>query len=252
MQVTRSIYFYIKRLALIIGLIIIVFLAFSKTNLSFSFSHSLYNKIDYILYKTGFRIKNIEIIGKKHSNIDINKILNQHISESSSIFDIRLLAIKNKLIIDPWIEGVLVQRIIPSTLRIIIQEKVPSAIWQKKGIFNVVDKNGEIISSLVPETCKNLPYIIGKDANINAEIILSLVSYYPDIKATIGSYHYRNSRRWDLITKKNQIIKLPESNINEALKQLSYIYQNDLKKDTYSIIDLRDNKRYYITKKNTI
>ena len=198
----------------------------------------------------GLEFQAVDIVGVKNANIKPQEIIKVTGNKKISIFNISLNNIQKQILTNPWVDKVVVRRLLPNRISIIINEKVPFALWQCDGNFSVINQEGDIITTHVPTTCQHLPHIIGKNANINALPFLSLVDKYPYVKAVTFSTHYRNSRRWDIITKQGQIIKMPEKNLDKALKYLDQLSKTGSVQDKkVTMIDLRDDKRYYIRNK---
>ena len=213
------------------------------------------NKVRELFYeitaRAGLELKSIEVLGTKNAHIQPHEIINITSKKKLSIFQVNLPDVQQNILNNPWVDKVVIHRLLPNTIKIILNEKSPFAIWQCNGQFSVIDQEGgRIAIQHIPLTCRNLPHIIGKNANINALPFLSLLNQYPAIKVLIKSYHYRNSRRWDLITTRDQMIKMPEKNLDKALKYLEKLCNNgSLNDKNVTMIDLRDNQRYYIRKR---
>ena len=88
--------------------------------------------------------------------------------------------------------------------------------------------------------------IYGNDALIDASNLIKHIKLYDKIK--VVSAEYIGSRRWDLITKNNIRIKMPERDLNNALKNLNDIYLDieKLKNNVVNYVDLRLPKKAII------
>ena len=60
-------------------------------------------------------------------------------------------AAKERLEAVPWIKHAQVMRLLPSTLQVVIEERVPFAMWQSRGKTYVVDAEGTVIAPAVRE-----------------------------------------------------------------------------------------------------
>jgi len=178
-----------------------------------------------ILYKLGFKIKEVQVSGRKNVKIDdiVSKI------DSTNILLLDLEKIKNEINTNKWIDKVIIYRKLPDILHINIFEKEPIAIYQYKKQLYLVDKNGDIISDKV-KNFTNLIHAVGYNANIHISNLIALLDEYKDVKQNILYVTRHGDRRWDLILKENITIKLPEENIKEAIEY----------------IDARNSTRYYI------
>lgn len=70
-------------------------------------------------------------------------------------------AIEDRLEQDPWVASAEVKRRLPSTLRIVVQERVPVALVDDGAVYWSVDGTSLILGESVPETGAALPIIQG-------------------------------------------------------------------------------------------
>ena len=208
----------------------IIILILSFTVLSTYFPNQLNNKSSYF-----FPIKNIEI--------ENNKI----IKKDDLIRDLKNLIGKNLLFINPdivklsilkfnFISSFKIKKIYPSTIRLIITEKIPVAIYNdgKKNYYLI--KNGDLIDYTTLENYSNLPSVIGKEFNFKDMYHNLKNSKFPIEE--IESFHYFEIGRWNINLKKNVILKLPEKKYNETLINFIKIkYNKSFEK--YKIFDYR-------------
>jgi len=140
----------IKRLFCIIVLIPVVMVSMGCI---FIFSHDLVTQSNY------FSIKEIKIIGLETiSEEDILK--NADIEKGMNILSINLSLIRKKLLAHPWIGTVDVERVIPSSINIIISEHRAFAIADI-GDYFLINEKGQIFKKLASSDPSNLPVITG-------------------------------------------------------------------------------------------
>ena len=171
----------------------------------------IYNELNILLYE------NILSIRKK----EIQKIINQH----------------------NIIEELSIKKIYPSTIKVNI--KPTSFIAKLSGSDQLVGENGKLIKD--KENVKVLPYIFGEFSSKDFLIFKK--------KSVLSKFNFDNfkmlyffpSKRWDILTYDDILIKLPQDNISDSLN-LAYkiINSKDFKKTT--LIDLRMNN-HLITRK---
>jgi cell division septal protein FtsQ len=125
------------------------------------------------------------------------------------------------------------------TIKIIIFERKPFAIWwNKKAPWLIDDEGNKILKIKDLEVYKDLIIIFGQNFDNKLKKFLDLLrpfSLYKKVK----SLHYIGNRRWDVYTEDNIVIKLPENNVDNAIKKLEKILKNLKYKDKVDIIDLR-------------
>ena len=185
-----------------------------------SLSQIDYNKqiktLNEFLINKGFAIKNIKILGIKNmSKKTVIQIVNAE--KKSNIFNVNLSKIYNNLSDNDWVRDLYVERILPNTIKIEIQEKKPIGIWQNEMSNTLITKYGETISTAnIYKFKNNLPIIHGDYANKNAYSILKILRTNKAFAQNIWSLTYINNRRWNLHFKQGIIVLLPSKGVLEA------------------------------------
>ena len=108
------------------------------------------------------------------------------------------------------------------------------AIWQTKSGYKLITKEGSIISIANSSFFnKNLPIIIGDEANKSAYLILNILRQIPDLYNNIWSISYINKKRWDINFRQGLKVLLPKENINDAWEKIYFLQKK------YKILDLK-------------
>ena len=179
-------------------------------------------------------IENNFLLSKK----DIKKLL-------IPIYDTNLIILRNKeienlLTKNSLIESFNIKKKYPDTLKIKIFEKKPIAILQnKKKKFYLSEKIDLIEFKDLPDY-QNLPYVFGNkdEFEIFYNNLIEINFPFNQIK----KYTLYETNRWDLLTKNNNVIKLPSKDYMESLKNyLNLQNKNDFRK--YKIFDYRINNQ---------
>ena len=105
----------------------------------------------------------------------------------------------------------------------------------KKKKFYYTNKD-QIISFVNLEKFKNLPLVFGSKENF--KILLNELKKINFPINKIEEFYFFESNRWDLITNKNQTVKLPIHNYNKSLKNFMNIYKKD-NFNKFTIFDYR-------------
>ena len=178
------------------------------------------NTLNNFLINNGFVIKNIKILGIKNmSKETILEIVRTE--KKSNIFNANLSKIYNELSDNDWVRNLYVERVLPNTIKIKIEEKKPIGIWQNETSNKLITKYGEIISIAdVNKFKNNLPIIHGDNANNNAESILKILRTNKSFAKNIWSLTYINNRRWNLHFNQGIIILLPSVGVLKAWKKI--------------------------------
>ena len=179
-------------------------------------------------------IENNFLLSKK----DIKKLL-------IPIYDTNLIILRNKeienlLTKNSLIESFNIKKKYPNALKIKIFEKKPIAILQnKKKKFYLSEKIDLIEFKDLPDY-QNLPYVFGNkdEFEIFYNNLIEINFPFNQIK----KYTLYETNRWDLLTKNNNVIKLPSKDYMESLKNyLNLQNKNDFRK--YKIFDYRINNQ---------
>ena len=211
-----------KNLILIILFLFLTsFYFLTKTNNSLTETN--FNYLNKILINNGFIIKNIEISGLNHLNKnDIIKIVSAY--NDINIFNVNIKNIYKEIKNNTWIKKASVEIIYPNTIKIILTEKKPIAIWQNRYGNSLITKSGDIIFEKNLEEFKNyLPIVVGQNANKKVQSILNIFSKNRDFVSNIWSLTFVNQRRWDVHFNQGLTIKLPSKSVEKAWEKVLYL-----------------------------
>lgn len=178
------------------------------------------------IFKSKLIFKVQEILVENNKYIETNEIK----KELSFLFNSNLFLLKNKDISenlkdDTFIESFEIKRIYPNKLKIKIYEKEPIAILQNKKKKYYFTNKGELITYRSLVEFQNLPVVFGDRDNFK--------NFYNNLKKirypvnSIKSLYYFESQRWDLLTKKNKLVKLPNKNYMKSLVNFLSIKDRD-------------------------
>lgn len=130
-------------------------------------------------------------------------------------------AAREALMRNRWIETATVGIDPSGTMLIDIVERVPTAIWHGDAGYFLIDAKGVPITPVEgADTRLDLPLLIGEGANEAVADALSLLyaapaSILPEISALVR----RGKRRWDLVSRRGLVIKLPQDDPLRALRR---------------------------------
>lgn len=130
------------------------------------------------------------------------------------------------------------KKIYPNTLKIIIVEKTPIAIYviEKKKFY--ISQQGDLINYIEFEEFKNLPTVFGKYLKFKT-LYIKLLKLKFQIEQ-VKSYYYFDSGRWDIELKNGKIIKLPIRHNEKSITNFMRI-KNEINYDKHMIFDYRIN-----------
>ena len=249
-----------KLIFIILFLFLTSYYLLSKTTNIFTESNLYF--LDKILIKNGFIIKNIEILGVKHlDKNDIIKIISTY--KNINIFNVNINNIYREIKNNTWIKKASIEIIYPNTIKILLTEKKPIAIWQNRYGNSLITKSGDLISEKNLEKFKSyLPIIIGQNAHKNVHSILNILSSNQDFVKNIWSLTFVNERRWDVHFNQGLTIRLPSENVKKAWEKVVYLNQKfnllslglteiDLRNTNQILGKININKQLIFKKKNS-
>ncbi len=181
------------------------------------------------------QIKNIKVSGlSKKNNLSIIADLNYLLSQNIFMIDERKITkVLNK---NNLIHLFNVKKKYPDTVEIDLIKTDFIAITSHDNENFFIGSNGKLI--VYDNSKNNLPFVFG---NVDFEQFINFKKTIDKSNFSfndIESVYFFQSKRWDIKTKEDLIIKLPEKNLSDALNIAYKIQMNDILKKN-KIIDLR-------------
>jgi cell division protein FtsQ len=195
--------------------------------------------VEKLAVAAGFGAKRIIVEGQQHTtDAEITAALQAGPDTMMLGFDTD--AAKARLEAVPWIKHAQVMRLLPSTLQVQIEERVPYAIWQTHGQTYVVDAEGVTLAPALREAYPDLPLIVGDGAPKAAPALYEALKPYGDLKQKVIAAIRVGDRRWTLKLASGLEIMLPDDNVDEALASLTKLdEERGLLKRDIALVDLR-------------
>ena len=139
-----------------------------------------------------------------------------------------------------WVEQVTVERRLPGTVVVILQERRPFAIWQHQHKLDVVDRAGQVLVNQVVGPFRTLPLIVGSGAPQAAAVLLDALTDRPALQTRVVAAVRVGERRWNLRMNNGADVMLPEGHEVAALDRLAQLQQEHAVLDRpLSAIDMR-------------
>ena len=179
--------------------------------------------------------------------IENNSIIqNSSIEKSlSQLYETNLLKLNKKKIRNElkelnFVDGFEVKKIYPNKLKLRIFEKEPIAIIHHKDEKKYFTNKSELIDFTELEKFKQLPLVFGDGEKFEILYLNLKKNKFP--LDEIKKFYLFETNRWDLVTKKNQIIKLPAKDYIKSLE--NFIFLKDRANfEKYKIFDYRINQQ---------
>ncbi|MSO75852.1 MAG: FtsQ-type POTRA domain-containing protein [Alphaproteobacteria bacterium] len=109
----------------------------------------------------------------------------------------------------PWIRSATVERSLPGTVRVRIEERVALALWQERGRFRVIDMDGVVIPVGDVRPFHHLPILVGDDAPQHAATLLAMLASEPELALRVTAAIRVSGRRWNIRFEDRVELRLP-------------------------------------------
>lgn len=201
----------------------------------------------------GFKVAAVRITGQRElDEIDVLDTLSIHSGQSLFLYD--AAAARERLAANPWVSNVSVMKFYPDKLRVIIEERVPAALWQKSlsDPVEIIDGEGKVITQHLEKRFIALPRVIGEGAETRVHEITALLDDAPDLQKKVRASMLVSHRRWDLFLDNGVQVMLPERNAAAAVAELERLdREGGLVDRDITLVDLRLGDRVVVRLSDT-
>ena len=140
----------------------------------------------------------------------------------------------------PWVAQAHVERHLPATIVVRLEERRPFAIWQNQGRFVIVDRQGKTVATDGLDQFGPLPLIVGPGADQAAAALYDLLAAETEVAERVQAMVRVGDRRWNLRLHSGADVLLPEAAEAAAIKRLAELQQEAKLLDRpLAAIDLR-------------
>lgn len=191
--------------------------------------------------QAGFRIDDIFVEGR--SRTPREQLLSAlGVKRGDAILAVDLAAAQKRIEGIPWVRSAAIERRLPNELHILITERSPIALWQNKGRYFLVDRDGQIVGDQIDDYA-NLPLTVGEGAPDHAAELVGLLEGEPSLRNRVKAAVWVGERRWNLMldrTPDGIEVRLPEEEPEAALHDLARLdAEQSLLERQLSVIDMR-------------
>ncbi|MBV8095420.1 MAG: cell division protein FtsQ/DivIB [Acetobacteraceae bacterium] len=207
--------------------------------LSSSKGLSLQQRLGRATGPVGLRVTEIAIEGRR--NLPESQLRAAiGVGRGEPILSISLASVRSRVESLSWVEHATVERRLPGTIVVYIEERRPVAIWQNGGKFAVVDRSGQIVSDRDITPFKTLPLIVGVGAPRAASSLLAALAAQPALQARVLAAVRVADRRWNLHLNSGTDVLLPEGAEAPAINRLATLQKEHALLDRpLQIVDMR-------------
>ena len=193
-----------------------------------------------ILLNNSFQIKNVIIEGSEKSNI--SEIENNVTEFKGNLIGLNFNSIKKIVESSEWVKRASIKKVLPSTLKINVTENDPYAIYFQEGKSFLIDLDGSIITEINLNNYEDdLLFVRGENSpELLEQLIRDISIAFPNLTQTLEEVEFIEKRRWNLKLNNKLLVKLPDENIQQSLKNLKQLFEEQEVMESNIIeIDLR-------------
>ncbi len=192
------------------------------------------------LLNNSFQIKNVIIKGSEKSNIsEIEKNVTEF---KGNLIGLNFNSIKEIVESSEWVKRASIKKVLPSTLKINVTENDPYAIYLEEGKSFLIDLDGSIITEINLNNYEDdLLFVRGENSpELLEQLIRDISIVFPNLTQTLEEVEFIEKRRWNLKLNNKLLVKLPDENIQQSIKNLKQLFdEQEVMESNIIEIDLR-------------
>lgn len=199
----------------------------------------------------GLKIEEVLVVGRENTGRDL-LLRALGTARGSSILAFDVERAKTRVEALPWVRRASVERMLPDTILLTVEERRPLALWQHEGQFALIDYEGEVILRQGLENYRDLMVVVGPDAPAQTASLLEFLSTQPELLNLVRAAVRVGGRRWNLTLEGGINVQLPEENPTVAWMRLAQYQRSHgvLERDV-ELVDLRLPDRLIVRKATT-
>jgi len=128
---------------------------------------------------------------------------------------------RERLQLIAWVGQAHVERLLPGTIKVRLEERQPFAIWQREGKFSVIDREGRVVATENVGAFGRLPLIVGLGADRAAAPMVDALRGATEVQERVHALVRVSERRWNLRLRNGTDVLLPEGQEAAAITRLA-------------------------------
>ncbi len=173
---------------------------------------------------------------------NISEIENNVTEFKGNLIGLNFNSIKEIVESSEWVKRASIKKVLPSTLKINVTENDPYAIYFQEGKSFLIDLDGSIITEINLNNYEDdLLFVRGENSpELLEQLIRDISIAFPNLTQTLEEVEFIEKRRWNLKFNNKLLVKLPDENIQQSLKNLKQLFEEQEVMESNIIeIDLR-------------
>lgn len=171
----------------------------------------------------GFEVREVILEGRANTPLDLVEAA-IGVSRGDPILDFSPAEVRARLETIAWVESAHVERRLPGTILVRLQERTPFAIWQNQGRFAIIDRDGKVVTSETLDAFGPLPLVVGAGAERHGAALYDLLLAHRPILERTQAMVRVGERRWNLRLHNGMDVLLPEGQEAPALNRLAEMH----------------------------
>ncbi len=201
--------------------------------------YSLRERLGAATAASGLRVTDIVVEGRTNTPEPLLRAAIS-VSKGDPILGFSLEQARARIETLSWVEHATVERRLPGTVVVFLQERRPFAVWQNQKKYVLVDREGQVVADQDVAQFPDLPLIVGQGAPAAAASLLDALTDHPALAAKVAASVRVGERRWNLRMTSGSDVMLPEGHEVAAIDRLMQLQQDHAVLDRPLVaIDLR-------------
>jgi cell division protein FtsQ len=199
----------------------------------------LHRRIAATTGSLGFRVSAIDIVGRANTPEPLLRAA-LAVKRGDPILGFSPEHARERIEHLSWVKHATVERRLPGTIVVQLQERRPFAIWQNQGKFMLIDRVGQVVTDSNVADFRQLPLVVGPGAPEAAAALLDALTDRPALAGRVTAAVRVGERRWNLATKSGVTVMLPEGHEVAALDRfIALEHAHKLLERPLQFVDLR-------------
>ncbi len=187
----------------------------------------------------GLEVQQVILEGRRNTPTDMIRAA-LGVSRGDPMLDFSPEAARARIETIAWVQTAHVERRLPGTILVRIEERRPFAIWQNSGRFVIIDREGRVVATDGLDQFGPLPLLVGTGADTMGAGLHDMLKAQPEVADRVQAMVRIHERRWNLRLHNGADVLLPEGAEAAAIQRLAELQREARLLDRpLAAIDLR-------------